>query len=82
MDNGYQKRIIVDEGIMIGKPVIKGTRITVELVLKLLTQGQTIDAILENYPNLVREDIYAALEYAAHVVEEEKSFPFAALQYA
>jgi len=59
------KRIIRDPGIMVGKPVIKGTRITVELILRQLAQGVTIEEILENYPHLKREDIYAAIEYAA-----------------
>lgn len=47
-----------------GKPVIKDTKITVELVLRQLTQAMTIEQILEHYPHLKKEDIYACLEYA------------------
>lgn len=68
-------RIIIDPKIMVGKPVIKGTRITVELILRLLAQGQTVDKILENYPHLHKEDILAAIEYATELVEEEKVYP-------
>ena len=71
----YQNRIIVDPRIMVGKPVIKGTRITVELILRLLAQGQTIEEILKSYPHLERQDILAALEYARELVEEEKVYP-------
>lgn len=75
MNNTYQNRIVVDTKIMVGKPVIKGTRITVELILRQLAQGITADEILKNYPNLNREDIYAALEYAGGLVEEENTYP-------
>jgi uncharacterized protein (DUF433 family) len=71
----YQNRIVIDPKIMVGKPVIKGTRITVELILRLLAQGQTIEEILKAYPHLKREDILAALEYATEMVAEEKIFP-------
>lgn len=75
MTTKHQKRIIVDPKIMVGKPVIKGTRITVELILRLLAQGETIEKIIKAYPHLTKEDIYAALEYATEVIEEEKVFP-------
>ncbi len=71
----YQNRIVVNPKIMVGKPVIKGTRITVELILRLLAQGMTEQEILENHPHLKKEDIRAALEYAAQTIEEEKVFP-------
>jgi uncharacterized protein (DUF433 family) len=71
----YQDRVIVDPEIMVGKPIIKGTRITVELILRLLAQGMTQKEILKNYPQLKREDILAVLEYATEMVEEEKVFP-------
>jgi uncharacterized protein (DUF433 family) len=75
MNTKYQNRIIVDPKVMVGKPVIKGTRITVELILRLLAQGQTIEEILKAYPHLKKEDILAALEYATKIIEEEKIFP-------
>lgn len=70
-----QERIIIDSKIMAGKPVIKGTRITVDLVLRLLIQGMEAEQILENYPHLKKEDILAAIEYAKELVEEEKVYP-------
>lgn len=54
--------IISDPAIMVGKPVIKGTRITVELILNKLAAGQTVEQILEDYPHLTREGIRAAQE--------------------
>lgn len=75
MTNTYQNRIVADPKIMVGKPMIRGTRITVELILRQLAQGITADEILKNYPNLKREDIYAALEYAGGLVEEENVYP-------
>jgi len=75
MTTQYQNRITVNPKIMVGKPVIKGTRITVELILRLLAQGQTQNDILQAYPHLTREDILAALEFATQIVEEEKIFP-------
>ena len=67
---------------MVGKPVIKGTRITVELVLRLLAQGQTVKDILVNYPHLNRQDIYAAIEYAREILEEETVYPLSGKIYA
>lgn len=67
-------RIIVDPKIMLGKPVIKGTRITVEHILKLLKQGITIQEILKDYPHLKKEDIEAAVDYAAEALSEKKYF--------
>ncbi|KKP38963.1 MAG: hypothetical protein UR28_C0011G0023 [Candidatus Peregrinibacteria bacterium GW2011_GWF2_33_10] len=57
-------RIELNSEIMTGKPVIKGTRLTVELILKLLSQGQGLDAIIETYPYITKEDILACIEYA------------------
>jgi len=69
------KRIAVDPKVMVGKPVIRGTRITVELLLRLLAQGLTFKEILEEYPHLTREDIAAALLYAAKVTGREEVYP-------
>ena len=54
-----------DPSIMMGKPVIAGTRITVELILEKLAAGETIEQILEAHPRLTKESIFAALAYAA-----------------
>jgi len=56
------KRIEINPDVMVGKPVIKGTRIPVDLIIKLLAQGMTWEEILEDYPNLKNEDIKAALD--------------------
>ncbi|NQU82679.1 MAG: DUF433 domain-containing protein [Parcubacteria group bacterium] len=75
MTNQYQKRIKADPKVLAGKPIIKGTRIAVEFVLRLLAQGMTEKEILENYTHLKKEDIKAVLEYAAQVIGEEQVFP-------
>ena len=62
MDEGL---IIVDPEIMMGKPVIRGTRITVELVLEKLAAGETEEQLLAAHPRLTREGIHAALAYSA-----------------
>ncbi len=71
----YQNRIEINPKIVVGKPVIKGTRITVELILRQLAQGITVKGMLKNYPHLKKEDIYAAIKYAAELVEEETVYP-------
>jgi uncharacterized protein (DUF433 family) len=58
-------RITIDPKVKFGKPVITGTRIHVELLLKLLSKGQSIETLLQAYPQLTREDILAAQAYAA-----------------
>jgi uncharacterized protein (DUF433 family) len=60
----YQDRIVVDPEILVGKPVIRGTRIPVELILKRLAQDLTVETLLEAYPRLTPEDVKACLEYA------------------
>lgn len=59
-----------DPEILSGKPVIKGTRMSVELILERLAGGRTIEEMIDDYPFLTPEEIYAALEYAAGVVHE------------
>ncbi|MBM3934295.1 MAG: DUF433 domain-containing protein [SAR202 cluster bacterium] len=75
-------RIDVNPKVMLGKPVIKGTRITVELVLRKLGEGASVADLLDAYPRLTRQDIQAALSYAAdtlaheaHVVASQKHYP-------
>ncbi len=67
--------IISDPNIMVGKPVIRGTRITVELILHKLAAGQTVEQILEDYPHITREGIKAALEFAAESVHYSRVYP-------
>jgi uncharacterized protein (DUF433 family) len=69
------ERILVDPKVMFGKPVIKGTRITVELILRKLAEGMTDQQILEHHPHLSVEDIRAAAAFAAdHLASEETVF--------
>ena len=71
MEHKY-KNIEINPEIMLGKPVIQGTRIPVELIIRKLGEGVTIEELLEAFPNLTKEDIYEALKYAADVLENEK----------
>lgn len=68
-------RIVVNPKVMAGKPVIKGTRISVEQVLRLLAQGLSFDEILKDYPHVKKDDIMAALLYAAKVMGKEEVYP-------
>jgi len=65
-------RIEVNPAICSGKPVIRGTRIMVSNILGMVAGGHSVDRILTAYPDLSREDVSAALEYAAKVVDEEQ----------
>ena len=65
-------RIEIDPKIMMGKPVIRGTRITVELILRKLSEGATEADLQEAYPRLTREDIHAAMRYAADTLAHEE----------
>jgi len=71
-------RIVVNPKVMTGKPIIKGTRIPVEQILKLLAQGLSFDEILKDYPHLKKDDIMAALLYAAKVMGKEEIYPLTA----
>ena len=62
---------------LVGKPVVKGTRLAVEFVVKLLAQGWKEETIVENYPGLAREDIRACLAYASAALRDEKVYPLA-----
>jgi uncharacterized protein (DUF433 family) len=69
------ERIVINPKIMGGKPIVKGTRITVEQVLKMLAQGLTTKEILKDYPHLSKDDIAAVLLYAAKVAGEDEIYP-------
>lgn len=66
------ERIVIDPAVMMGKPVIRGTRITVELILHKLAEGATEADLLEDYPHLTTEDIRAAVAYGAASVAHEE----------
>ncbi len=70
-----KKLITSDPQIMMGKPVIAGTRITVELVLEKLAAGETVDQILAAHPRLTREAIQAALAFAAEALRADVLYP-------
>ena len=65
------KRITFDQAVLGGKPVIRGLRISVEMILELLSKGATPEEILEDYPDLQFDDLRAALLYAHHLVAGE-----------
>lgn len=65
-------RIEVNPRVMLGKPVIRGTRITVEIILRKLSEGASEKQLLDAYPNLTRDDIRAAIRYAADVLAHEE----------
>ena len=66
-------RIEINPKIMLGKPVIRGTRITVELIVRKIGEGASIAGLLDGYPRLKAEDIRAALAYAADAVAHEET---------
>jgi uncharacterized protein (DUF433 family) len=72
-----QERIVVDPQILVGKPVVKGTRLAVEFLIDLLAQGWSEGDILRNYPGLTHDDILACLAYASQRLKSEKVYPLA-----
>ncbi len=70
-------RIEVKADVLGGKPVIEGTRISVELILDLISSGATIDQLLEDYPHITREDVLACVAFAADTIRSERNYPVA-----
>jgi len=70
----WRSRIVADTDVLVGKPVIKGTRISVELVMDLLAAGYTPDQIRQQYDHLTSDDIHACLAYAREVIGSERMF--------
>jgi len=68
----FKERIVVDPEIMLGKPVIKGTRIPIYIILDLLAAKRTFLQIIDDYPELTEEDIKAAIEYASSVTQYQE----------
>ena len=77
MDERLLQRIRINPKVMVGKPVIRGTRIPVELIVRMLAQGIIEAEILREYPRLEPDDIRAALAYAAETLAHEDVFPLA-----
>ena len=70
-------RIVSDPAILGGKPIVKGTRISVEFLLELFASGATRDDVLKAYPHLAPEDVEEALRYAAEVLKHDRVIPLA-----
>lgn len=68
-------RISLDPTVLAGKPVVRGTRLSVDFIIGLLAEGWSEDDILRNYPGLTHEDIAACLAYARDALREEKVYP-------
>ena len=74
MEKNFMKRIVVNPKVMVGKPVIKGTRVTVYEIINRLAQGQSFEDIEEDL-EITRKDIKAALAYAGSLADDEEIFP-------
>jgi uncharacterized protein (DUF433 family) len=70
----WQDRITIDPRVLVGKPIIKGTRISVEFVIDLLGRGWTQEQILKEYDHLTREDVQACFAYASDVLKSERIY--------
>ncbi len=71
----WQQRVWIDAERQQGEPCIKGTRIPVRMIIGSLADGMTLEEVIEAYPQLVRDDIQAALAYAAEVLHQETLVP-------
>ena len=76
MTDEWRDRITVDAKILRGKPIIAGTRISVEFILELLAEGWTTPQIPDAYPQLTPEDINAAIRYAHSLLQQEEVYPY------
>ncbi|MGB2824125.1 MAG: DUF433 domain-containing protein [Phycisphaerae bacterium] len=70
----WRERIVIDPKVLVGKPVVKGTRMAVEFVVDLLARGWTMEQVLQEYDHLTAEDIRACLAYASEVLKGEKVY--------
>ena len=75
MDREIAPRVVADPGVRSGKPVIKGTRITVELILEKLGAGESVEQLIEAYPRLTREGIRAAQAFGAQALRADVLYP-------
>jgi uncharacterized protein (DUF433 family) len=74
----WSERIVLNPAILAGKPIIRGTRLSVEFILDLLAAEQTEAQILDEYPGLTHEDLLACFSYASYLAHEYKVFPMSA----
>jgi uncharacterized protein (DUF433 family) len=73
----WRDRIVVDPAVAVGKPVLRGTRLSVGFVLDLLANGWTAEQLTQNYPGVSDDDVRACLAYAKDAVEQERVYPLA-----
>ncbi|GJL64939.1 MAG: hypothetical protein NPIRA04_35930 [Nitrospirales bacterium] len=76
-DQQLLERLTMNPKVMVGKPTIKGTRLTVEYILNLLAHGASVTEVLEEYPDLMQEDIQACLLFATKSLEDTAFMPLA-----
>ena len=74
----HTDRIVIDPRILAGKPVIRGTRLAVEFILDLLSQGWSEQQLLSQYPGLTHDDVLACLGYASETLKSERVYPVGA----
>jgi len=74
----WRERIVIDPEVLVGKPIVRGTRLAVEFIIDLLAQGWAEQEILRNYPGLTHEDVQACLSYASAALRAEKVYPMVA----
>ena len=74
MKTDWKRYIVSDPKVMLGKPTIKGTRITVELILEKVSRGEDFSQILESYPHLSKKAIYACFSYASDSIKNETAY--------
>lgn len=70
----WAERITVDEQVLVGKPIVRGTRLSVEFVLDLLSRGWTVEDVLAEYDHLTPDDIRACLAYATELLKSERVY--------
>jgi len=73
----WRERIEVNPQVLVGKPVVRGTRLAVEFVLEMMASGASEQEILANYPRLTHDDILACVAYAAETIKGERVYPLA-----
>jgi uncharacterized protein (DUF433 family) len=78
----WQDRIVIDPAVLVGKPIIRNTRLSVDFILGLLGEGWTETAILQNYPGITHDDIAACLQYASGALKAERVYPLPPAQAA
>lgn len=76
-DDSLLQRITIDSAIMVGKPVVRGTRLTVEHILNLLGHGASMDEVVAEYPGLQASDVRACILFAGKALEDNSFVPFA-----